>query len=38
MLDADGVSLDCGQAYAGAWQRALGQYPRQRDPLAYLAA
>lgn len=34
-LDADGVLLDYGLAYAGAWQRAFGQYPRERDPLAY---
>ncbi len=34
-LDADGVLLDYGLAYAGAWQKAFGQYPRERDPLAY---
>jgi beta-phosphoglucomutase-like phosphatase (HAD superfamily) len=35
-LDADGVLLDYGLAYAGAWERAFGQYPRERDPQAYL--
>ena len=34
-LDADGVLLDYGLAYAGAWERAFGQYPRERDPKAY---
>lgn len=34
-LDADGVLLDYGLAYAGAWQKAFGQLPRERDPLAY---
>jgi phosphoglycolate phosphatase-like HAD superfamily hydrolase len=34
-LDADGVLLDYGFAYAGAWQKAFGSYPRERDPLAY---
>ena len=34
-LDADGVLLDYGLAYAGAWQKAFGQIPRERDPLAY---
>jgi hypothetical protein len=34
-LDADGVLLDFHAAYAGAWQRAFGQFPRERDPLAY---
>lgn len=34
-LDADGVLLDYGLAYAGAWQKAFGQSPRERDPLAY---
>jgi phosphoglycolate phosphatase-like HAD superfamily hydrolase len=34
-LDADGVLLDYGLAYAGAWQRAFGTYPGERDPLAY---
>jgi hypothetical protein len=34
-LDADGVFLDYRLAYAGAWQKAFGQYPRERDPVAY---
>jgi phosphoglycolate phosphatase-like HAD superfamily hydrolase len=34
-LDADGVLLDYGLAYAGAWHRAFGIYPGERDPLAY---
>ena len=34
-LDADGVLLDYGLAYAGAWQKAFGQLPRERGPLAY---
>jgi phosphoglycolate phosphatase-like HAD superfamily hydrolase len=34
-LDADGVLLDFHLAYAGAWQRAFGAYPAERDPLAY---
>lgn len=34
-LDADGVLLDYGLAYAGAWQRAFGVYPIERDPTAY---
>lgn len=34
-LDADGVLLDYGLAYAGAWQKAFGVYPRERDPSAY---
>lgn len=34
-LDADGVLLDYGLAYAGAWRKAFGAYPRERDPLAY---
>jgi beta-phosphoglucomutase-like phosphatase (HAD superfamily) len=34
-LDADGVLLDYGLAYAGAWQKAFGQFPPERDPLAY---
>ena len=33
--DADGVLLDFGVAYAGAWQKAFGAYPDERDPLAY---
>ena len=34
-LDADGVLLDFHLAYAGAWRRAFGALPRERDPLAY---
>ena len=34
-LDADGVLLDFGLAYAKAWQRAFGQFPAERDPRAY---
>lgn len=34
-LDADGVLLDFHLAYAGAWERAFGVRPRERDPLAY---
>jgi phosphoglycolate phosphatase-like HAD superfamily hydrolase len=34
-LDADGVLLDFHLGYAGAWQRAFGVAPRERDPLAY---
>lgn len=34
-LDADGVLLDFHLGYAGAWQRAFGEAPRERDPLAY---
>lgn len=34
-LDADGVLLDYGLAYAGAWQKAFGAYPRERTPSAY---
>ncbi|MGZ5158384.1 MAG: HAD family hydrolase [Caldimonas sp.] len=34
-LDADGVLLDFHLGYAGAWQRAFGAAPRERDPLAY---
>lgn len=34
-LDADGVLLDYGLAYASAWQKAFGYYPLERDPLAY---
>lgn len=34
-LDADGVLLDYGLAYASAWQKAFGVYPLERDPLAY---
>lgn len=34
-LDADGVLLDFHRGYAGAWHRAFGELPRERDPLAY---
>ena len=34
-LDADGVLLDFHLGYAGAWQRAFGHAPLERDPLAY---
>jgi phosphoglycolate phosphatase-like HAD superfamily hydrolase len=34
-LDADGVLLDFHAGYAGAWQRAFGNKPAERDPLAY---
>ena len=34
-LDADGVLLDFHHGYADAWQRAFGDRPAQRDPLAY---
>ena len=34
-LDADGVLLDFHLGYAGAWERAFGVAPRERDPLAY---
>jgi len=34
-LDADGVLLDFHLGYAGAWQRAFGAAPVERDPLAY---
>ena len=34
-LDADGVLVDFHAGYADAWQRAFGQRPRERDPLAY---
>ena len=34
-LDADGVLLDFGMGYAHAWHRAFGQFPLERDPLAY---
>lgn len=36
-LDADGVLLDYNLAYAGAWERAFGHYPQERDPQAYWA-
>jgi phosphoglycolate phosphatase-like HAD superfamily hydrolase len=34
-LDADGVLLDFHLGYAGAWRRAFGARPVERDPLAY---
>jgi hypothetical protein len=34
-LDADGVLLDFHLGYAGAWARAFGSRPAERDPLAY---
>lgn len=34
-LDADGVLLDFHLGYAGAWRRAFGAVPGERDPLAY---
>ncbi len=34
-LDADGVLLDFHLGYAGAWARAFGSMPAERDPLAY---
>lgn len=34
-LDADGVLLDFHLGYAGAWERAFGRAPLERDPLAY---
>ena len=34
-LDADGVLLDFHLGYAGAWQRAFGELPLERDKLAY---
>ena len=34
-LDADGVLLDFHLGYAGAWRRAFGVAPAERDPLAY---
>ena len=36
-LDADGVLLDYNLAYATAWLRAFGVYPRERDRRAYWA-
>ena len=36
-LDADGVLLDYNMAYAGAWERAFGVYPQEKDPHAYWA-
>jgi phosphoglycolate phosphatase-like HAD superfamily hydrolase len=34
-IDADGVLVDFHRGYAGAWQRAFGVTPAERDPLAY---
>lgn len=34
-LDCDGVLLDFHLGYAGAWARAFGQMPAERDPAAY---
>ena len=34
-LDCDGVLLDYDRAYASAWQRAFGEFPREVEPLAY---
>jgi phosphoglycolate phosphatase-like HAD superfamily hydrolase len=34
-LDADGVLLDFHLGYAGAWARAFGSTPAERDPQAY---
>ena len=34
-LDADGVLLDFHLGYAGAWERAFGSRPLERDPEAY---
>ena len=34
-LDADGVLLDFHRGYAGAWARAFGAFPLERDPQAY---
>ena len=34
-LDADGVLLGFHLGYAGAWARAFGSAPAERDPLAY---
>jgi phosphoglycolate phosphatase-like HAD superfamily hydrolase len=36
-LDADGVLVDYNLAYAAAWERAFGVYPREKDPDAYWA-
>ena len=34
-LDADGVRLDYGLAYASVWERAFGHRPLKRDKDAY---
>lgn len=36
-LDADGVLLDYNLAYADAWKKAFGIYPKEVDPNAYWA-
>ncbi len=36
-IDADGVLLDYNLAYRGAWQKAFGNYPVEKDPYAYWA-
>jgi phosphoglycolate phosphatase-like HAD superfamily hydrolase len=36
-LDADGVLLDYNLAYARAWERAFGVFPRERERQAYWA-
>ncbi len=36
-LDGDGVLLDYNLAYASAWERAFGFYPKEKDPNAYWA-
>jgi phosphoglycolate phosphatase-like HAD superfamily hydrolase len=37
VLDADGVMLDYNLAYASAWERAFGCYPKLKNPNAYWA-
>jgi 5' nucleotidase, deoxy (Pyrimidine), cytosolic type C protein (NT5C) len=34
-LDADGVLLDYNFAYAKAWERVFGEFPKEHNPLAY---
>ena len=34
-IDADGVLLDYNLAYAGAWEKAFGIYPSERDSSGY---
>lgn len=34
-LDADGVLLDYNLAYASAWEKAFGSYPREKDITGY---
>ena len=34
-LDADGVLLDYSLAYASAWEKAFGVYPKLKNPNAY---